>query len=180
MNVSSQTPNALWLTTRHLTLFHQDTLYHHDIEAREDAGTPPILGKIRCALTFWVKEFVGIDTIQQIESFYICNAMRQLSNHPNIKILGKETTPSMHSRASILSFYVAPHNSEPLHGRFVVRLLNDLFGIQSRGGCACAGPYGHYLLGIDKETSLIIRDGIKKVCELLDIMCSRLIWRLDY
>ena len=106
--------------------------------------------------------------------------MRQLSNHPNIKILGKETTPSMHSRASILSFYVAPHNSEPLHGRFVVRLLNDLFGIQSRGGCACAGPYGHYLLGIHKETSLIIRDGIKKVCVHLGILCSKLIWGLTY
>ena len=161
-------------------MFHQDTLYHHDIEAREDAGTPPILGKIRCALTFWVKEFVGIDTIQQIESFYISKAMQHLSNHPNIKILGEAPTPSMHRRASILSFYVVPHNSEALHGRFVVRLLNDLFGIQSRGGCACAGPYGLYLLGIDKETSLIIRDGIKKVCALLDILCFGLIWGLTY
>ena len=149
-----------------LTYFDQDTLYHDDIEVREDAGTPPILGKIRCALTFWVKEFVGIDTIQQIESFYINKATHQLSSHPNIKILGKSTLPRMHHRASILSFNVVDPNSKPLHGRFVVRLLNDLFGIQSRGGCACAGPYGHYLLGIDKDTSLIIRDGIKKVCAL--------------
>ena len=136
--------------------FGHDTLYHNDIEAREDAGTPAILGKIRCALTFWIKEFVGIETIRQIESFYIDKATQQLSNHPNIKILGKSMTPGMHHEPSILSIYIVCHNSKFVHGGFVVRLLNDLFGIQARGGCACAEPFGHYLLGIDKETSLTI------------------------
>lgn len=53
---------------------------------------------------------------------------------------------------------------KPVHGRFVAKLLNDLFGIQARGGCACAGPYGHYLLGVDEPLSLAFRSAILKVC----------------
>ncbi|XP_007048350.2 PREDICTED: probable cysteine desulfurase [Theobroma cacao] len=51
---------------------------------------------------------------------------------------------------------------KPLHGPFVVTLLNDLFGIQARGGCACAGPYGHSLLHIDEPRSLAFREAIEK------------------
>ena len=138
-------------------------MYHDDIETREDAGTPPILGKIRCALTFWVKDFIGTKVIQGIESFYLSKAILQLSNHPNIEILGQIRPPNVQNRASIMSFIILHPESMPLHAGFVVRLLNDLFGIQSRGECTCAGPYGHFLLGVDKGASLDIRDQMKKV-----------------
>ena len=142
------------------------------METREDAGTPQILGKIRCALTLYVKQFIGVQVIQRLESMYFSKAIMKLSNHPNIEILGHQITSNT-TYTSILSFVINPKHStstntmedvdKPLHGRFVVKLLNDLFGIQARGGCACAGPYGHLLLGVDRETSLVIRDHIMQV-----------------
>nr|ACM17550.1 NifS-like protein [Oryza brachyantha] len=149
-----------------------DTVYHGDVEEREDAGTPPIVGKVRAALAFWVKERVGRGgAVALRERVYADAAMRWLLGNPNVKVLGNVTA----RRLPIFSFLVFPGGGGgggdgttpprirrrlPLHGRFVAKLLNDLFGIQARGGCACAGPYGHALLGVDDELSLRIRAAI--------------------
>ncbi|VAH33847.1 unnamed protein product [Triticum turgidum subsp. durum] len=126
----------------------EDTLYYDDIEEREDAGTPPILQKIRASLAFWVKEYVGYDTMDLRERVFSEVAMKRLAHNPNVRVLGNTTLETMRRKQL------------PLHGRFVTRLLNDLFGIQARGGCACAGPYGHILLDVDDELSLRIRSAV--------------------
>jgi selenocysteine lyase/cysteine desulfurase len=126
-----------------------------DIEAREDAGTPAILQKMRAALAFWVKAQFGTENIARLERHYIRTALERLSAHPNLEILGNTDAP----RLAVLSFLIRC-GDDHLHPRFVVKLLNDLFGIQSRGGCACAGPYGHRLLSIDDATSSAYRDSV--------------------
>ncbi|CAL5097983.1 unnamed protein product [Urochloa decumbens] len=144
-----------------------DTLYYDDIEEREDAGTPPIIQKIRASLAFWVKEYIGYGMMSIRERVYSEMAMKRLVNNPNVMVLGNTKV----ERLPIFSFLIYPpvsnsgdarHKRLPLHGRFVTRLLNDLFGIQARGGCACAGPYGHTLLNIENELSLRIRTMILK------------------
>ncbi|KAF6155562.1 hypothetical protein GIB67_004556 [Kingdonia uniflora] len=157
-----------------------DTLYTEDIEEREDAGTPAIVQKIRAALAFWVKEYMGYQLIHTQENLWTEKALKRLLPNPNINILGN----TLVKRQPILSFLIdttsldtgsdsgdrvscmwrerATKKDKPLHGRFVTKLLNDLFGIQARGGCACAGPYGHILLNIDKEQSLAFRSAIQK------------------
>lgn len=127
-----------------------------DIEAREDAGTPAILQKMRAALAFWVKEQVGTQVIQEREERFIRRAIARLRQNPRIEILGNLEAP----RLAVLSFMVKP-GERYLHPRFVVRLLSDLFGIQARGGCACAGPYGHRLLDIDDERSQRYLQGVQ-------------------
>ncbi|KAF7014414.1 unnamed protein product [Triticum aestivum] len=159
----------------------EDTLYYDDIEEREDAGTPPILQKIRASLAFWVKEYVGYDTMDLRERVFSEMAMKRLVHNPNVMVLGNTSA----HRIPIFSFLIFPsvtmkekpfddfgepscdkqletmkHKQLPLHGRFVTRLLNDIFGIQARGGCACAGPYGHTLLNVDNELSLRIRSAV--------------------
>ncbi|XP_047318351.1 probable cysteine desulfurase [Impatiens glandulifera] len=153
----------------------KDTLYAENIEEREDAGTPPIIQKVRAALAFWVKEYIGYSTIEQKEHHYIQRAFERLLPNQNISVLGNTTA----KRQAIFSFlvYTTSHSDgnglnmwsetgnikdKPLHGPFVAKLLNDLFGIQSRGGCACAGPYGHSLLGVDEPKSLAFRAVIQK------------------
>ncbi|MFC4640104.1 aminotransferase class V-fold PLP-dependent enzyme [Deinococcus hohokamensis] len=123
--------------------------YIDDIEAREDAGTPAILGKIRTALAFRVKEALGVDTLTAREHKLLARALSELGRHERIQVLGNPESP----RLAFLSFLVKTSQGTYLHPRLVVRLLNDLFGIQARGGCACAGPYGHALLGISDEHS---------------------------
>ncbi|PHT65509.1 hypothetical protein T459_29934 [Capsicum annuum] len=145
----------------------KDTLYMENIEEREDAGTPPIIQKVRTALAFWVKEFIGHKVIERMEHTYIELALQSLLPNPNIWILGNV----MAKRQAVLSFliYTTTHSmsktgnkrDKPLHGPFVAKLLNDLFGIQARGGCACAGPYGHSLLKVDEPHSLAFRDAIQ-------------------
>ncbi|KAG9137580.1 hypothetical protein Leryth_019768 [Lithospermum erythrorhizon] len=167
----------------------KDTVYADNIEEREDAGTPAITQKIRAALAFWVKEYIGYKIIQNKEQSHIKQALNKLLQNPNINVLGNTTS----KREAILSFLVYPSspnsplsplanvasmnrgdlmgkleaftyiNRKPLHGPFVAKILNDLFGIQARGGCACAGPYGHSLLNVDESQSLAIRSTIKKV-----------------
>ncbi|XP_020111476.1 uncharacterized protein LOC109726351 [Ananas comosus] len=145
----------------------KDTLYYESIEEREDGGTPPIIQKIRVALAFWVKSYVGCHVIGCRERLHAESALRFLLANPNIIILGNTQV----MRLPIFSFLVFPRDEntdenenkkKPLHGRFVAKLLNDLFGIQARGGCACAGPYGHHLLGVDRELSLRIRSAIQQ------------------
>ncbi|CAM6091979.1 unnamed protein product [Calypogeia fissa] len=241
----------------------EKTIYHDEIEHREDAGTPPIVQKIRTALVFCVKEFLTAELIASRESFFIEKAMARLGANPCIDIYGPTTV----KRIAVLSFGIRPfldvpgqiesrsdsenfpanwpdNNSEitpsldqpqlqwkpkihkdststplpsnPIHkkkgtnvfamhplkktilgvarsplrlqlyresksvteeppapiveqtqdkylsGRFIVKLLNDLFGIQARGGCSCAATYGHSLLAVDTQQSLAFREEIRK------------------
>jgi selenocysteine lyase/cysteine desulfurase len=135
------------------------------IEQREEGGTPAIVESIRAGLVFALKEAVGTDAIRVRESSFIRRAIERWSRHPNIEILGN---PDL-DRLSIVSFvvrYVEPDGTRRyLHHNYVVALLNDLFGIQSRGGCSCAGPYGHRLLGIDLERSHEFEREIGRGCE---------------
>ncbi|GGK40183.1 aminotransferase [Deinococcus malanensis] len=123
--------------------------YIDDIEAREDAGTPAILGKIRTALAFRIREELGVEQLTRREHELFGRALAQLGTNPRIQVLGNPDS----ARLAFLSFLLRTEQGTYLHPRLVVRLLNDLFGIQARGGCACAGPYGHALLNIDEEHS---------------------------
>jgi selenocysteine lyase/cysteine desulfurase len=134
--------------------------YLDDVEHREEGGTPAIIGAIRAGLAFALKEAVGTETIREREESFIRRAIESWSANPNIEILGNPDA----DRLSIVSFVIR-HGDRRLHHNFVVALLNDLFGIQSRGGCSCAGPYGHRLLGIDIETSREYEREIARGCE---------------
>ena len=134
--------------------------YLDEPEHREEAGTPAIIESIRAGLVFQLKEAVGPDAIRGREESFIERAIERWKAHPNIEVLGNLTA----ERLSIVSF-VVQHESRYLHHNFIVALLNDLFGIQSRGGCSCAGPYGHRLLGIDIERSHEFEREIAKGCE---------------
>jgi len=135
-------------------------VYLADIEHREEGGTPAIVESIRAGLVFGLKRAVGEAAIREREGSFIRRAIERWSRHPGIEILGNRDA----ERLSIVSFVVR-HDGRYLHHNFVVALLNDLFGIQSRGGCSCAGPYGHRLLGIDVETSHEFEREIGRGCE---------------
>jgi selenocysteine lyase/cysteine desulfurase len=134
--------------------------YLEDPEHREEGGTPDIVGAIRAGLVFRLKEAVGTESIREREESFIRRAITSWSANPNIEILGNPDA----DRLSIVSFVVR-FEDRYLHHNFVVALLNDLFGIQSRGGCSCAGPYGHRLLGIDIERSHHFEREIARGCE---------------
>jgi selenocysteine lyase/cysteine desulfurase len=134
--------------------------YVTDPVLREEGGTPAIIESIRAGLVFQLKEAVGAEAIREREVDFINRAIASWSGNPNIAILGNKAA----WRLSIVSFIVR-HRSAYLHHNFVVALLNDLFGIQSRGGCGCAGPYGHRLLGIDLDTSKEFEREIVRGCE---------------
>jgi len=124
----------------------EDSLYSDSLTHREEAGTPAILESIRCGLVFQLKDRVGADAIAQREQQLVHNAIAAWSRNPAIEILG----PLDAERLSIVSFLIR-HGRGYLHYNFVVALLDDLFGIQARGGCSCAGPYGASLLGLDAD-----------------------------
>ncbi|MEQ5834924.1 aminotransferase class V-fold PLP-dependent enzyme [Marinobacter sp. NFXS9] len=124
-------------------------------ERREEGGTPAIIESIRAGLVFRLQQAVGADTIESREQAFVKRALAEWQSNPNLDILGPTDAP----RLSIVSFRVR-HGAQHLHYGFVVALLNDLFGIQARGGCACAGPYGHELLGIDEATSQAIESQV--------------------
>ncbi len=135
--------------------------YLDDPVHREEGGTPAIIGSIRAGLAFQLKQAVGIDVIRAHEDAYLRRAVEAWKQEPNIQILGNLDS----ERLSIVSFVVKAPSGRYLHHNFVVALLNDLFGIQSRGGCSCAGPYGHTLLGIDLERSHEFAEEILHGCE---------------
>jgi selenocysteine lyase/cysteine desulfurase len=134
--------------------------YIDEIEHREEGGTPEIIGSIRAGLVFQLKAAVGTETIAAREEAFIGAAIDRWSANPNVEVLGNHDA----DRLSIVSFVIR-HRDRYLHHNFVVALLNDLFGIQARGGCSCAGPYGHRLLGIDIERSHEFEREIAKGCE---------------
>ncbi len=134
--------------------------YLDDIEVREEGGTPAIIESIRAGLVFQLKQAVGTDAIRSREESFIRRAIESWCSNPNIDVLGNHDA----ERLSIVSF-VVKFGERHLHHNYVVALLNDLFGVQSRGGCSCAGPYGHRLLGIDLDTSHEFAREVARGCE---------------
>jgi selenocysteine lyase/cysteine desulfurase len=135
--------------------------YLDDPVHREEGGTPAIIESIRAGLVFQLKQAVGVDTIKAHEASYWQRAIDTWSANPALQVLGNTRS----ERLSIVSFVVRRPGGRYLHHNYVVALLNDLFGIQSRGGCSCAGPYGHRLLGIDLERSHEFESEIAHGCE---------------
>jgi len=138
----------------------QEHRYWDAPELREEGGTPAILGSIRAGLVFQLKEAVGHETIRSREMAYVDRAISSWENSESIEILGNRDA----WRLSIVSFVVR-HRDRYLHHAYVATLLNDLFGIQARSGCSCAGPYGHSLLGIDLDRSREFQREVVRGCE---------------
>ena len=138
----------------------QDHTFIEDPQRREEGGTPAIVEAIRAGLVFKLQQDVGVDLIEQKEAQFRKRALAKWNANPNIEILGNQDKDSL----SIFSLRIKCPTADAqrdLHYGFVVALLNDLFGIQARGGCSCAGPYGHELLGMSMERSRAIEREIR-------------------
>ncbi len=123
--------------------------YVDDIEAREDGGTPPFLQTIKAALAMKLKADMGVPNMLAREHELVKLALGEMRKIPSVRILAN----NVDDRLGVISFY-----HEKIHFNLLVRLLNDRFGIQVRGGCACAGTYGHFLLEVSYEQSKVITD----------------------
>ena len=123
----------------------------NNIEAREDGGTPAFLQTIKAALCVKLKEEMGVDKIRAREEELVKIAFAGLKKIPTLHILAG----NIEHRLGAISFYI-----ENIHYNLIVKILNDRFGVQVRGGCSCAGTYGHYLLHVDPNRSKIITDKI--------------------
>jgi len=123
--------------------------YVEDIEVREDGGTPPFLQTIKAALCIELKNKMGVHNIELREKELVKIAFDELPKIPGIRILADNVT----ERLGVFSFYF-----DDIHFNLAVKLLNDKFGIQVRGGCACAGTYGHFLLDVSYDKSRQITD----------------------
>ncbi|MBD3863763.1 aminotransferase class V-fold PLP-dependent enzyme [Olleya marilimosa] len=171
--------------------------YIDNIEDREDGGTPGFLQTIKTALAIKLKEQMGVKNMLEREHELLHQVFANLEHVDNIKILAGDQK----KRLGVVSFYI-----ENLHFNLGVKLLNDKFGIQTRGGCSCAGTYGHYLLHVDQEQShslvneISLGDLIRKpgwirmsihpttTCNEIDYVCESLIalaenheeWAKDY
>lgn len=130
--------------------------YSRNVEAREEAGTPNVIGDIRAALCFLVKAEIGQDYITRRNHENCQKAMQAWGMHPNIELLGNLTC----DRLPIFSFRLRDGKGGYVHQQLVTRLLSDCYGIQARGGCACAGPYVHRVLDIDHDGSEQMRAAI--------------------
>ncbi len=125
--------------------------FTNNIELREDGGTPAFLQTIRAALCIKLKEEMGIDNLEEREKELVDTAFRQLRKIPGLVILADNIT----ERLGAVSFYI-----QNIHYNLIVKILNDRFGVQVRGGCSCAGTYGHYLLHVSPGQSQAISDKI--------------------
>lgn len=125
--------------------------YVDDIELREDGGTPAFLQTIKVAMAFRLKEQMGVEKILKREEEILHRIWPELESIPNLHILA----PNIKNRLGVISFYI-----DGLHYNLAVKLLNDKYGIQTRGGCSCAGTYGHFLLHVDIDTSKVITEKI--------------------
>jgi selenocysteine lyase/cysteine desulfurase len=124
----------------------------HSVEAREDRGTPGFLQLIKAGLCIRLKEDMGVPQMLQREAQMLSVVLPGLRAIPTLHLLANQ----VNDRLGILSFYV-----EGVHYNLVTTLLNDCFGVQARGGCSCAGTYGHYLLHVDPTRS-------KRIADLID------------
>ncbi|MFB3079871.1 MAG: aminotransferase class V-fold PLP-dependent enzyme, partial [Lysobacterales bacterium] len=140
----------------------EDHRYLDDHERREEGGTPAIIESIRAGLVFKLQQQVGTDEIVRREGDFVRRAIARFKQCPNLEIVGNPDAP----RLSIMSLRFK-YGSRDLHYGFVVSLLNDLFGLQVRGGCSCAGPYGHSLLGMDMDYSRAIEAEIEQGATIL-------------
>jgi selenocysteine lyase/cysteine desulfurase len=130
--------------------------YSKSIVAREEAGTPNVVGDIRAALCFIVKAAIGQDHLDRRLEQLRQRALAVWSNNPNLTLLGN---PNAHDRLPIFSFQIHDRGV-PIHQQLITRMLSDVYGIQARGGCACAGPYAHRLLDIDHASSDELKEAI--------------------
>ncbi len=124
-----------------------------NLEDREDGGTPAFLQTIRAALAIRLKEDMGVEQIMEREHELLQKAFPRMRAIPGMNILAD----NIEDRLGVISFYI-----DDVHYNLIVKLLNDRFGIQTRGGCSCAGTYGHYLLHVDREHSKRITDQINQ------------------
>lgn len=131
--------------------------YSSSLSAREEAGTPNVVGDIRAALVFLVKEALGQHVIDNRDRVMCEKARAVWSRNPHIALLGNENAP----RLPIFSFRIRRGDGSFLHHQLFTRMLSDIHGIQARGGCACAGPYAHQLLGIDAARSRVLLENIR-------------------
>jgi selenocysteine lyase/cysteine desulfurase len=138
-----------------------DHCYVSDPEHREEGGTPAIIESIRAGLVFHLKRALGTDVIRAHEADFVRRAVGAWADNPALEVLGNIDA----ERLSIVSFTVRAPSGRYLHHNAVVAMLNDLFGIQARGGCSCAGPYGHRLLGISLDRSHEYEAQITAGCE---------------
>lgn len=136
--------------------------YLDDIEAREEAGTPGIIGDIRAGLALQLKADIGMAAIEAAEAAAVARTLGHFASNPALHLLGSASA----ERLAIFSFNIAA-GDKMLHHGLVVAMLNDLFGIQARGGCSCAGPYGHDLLAIDQTVSARYRDLVSDGLEVM-------------
>ncbi|MFN3694092.1 MAG: aminotransferase class V-fold PLP-dependent enzyme, partial [Ignavibacterium sp.] len=125
--------------------------FSSNIEIREDGGTPAFLQTIKAALAIKLKEEMGVENIRAREDELVRIAFEGLRKIPNLHILAD----NIEHRLGAISFYV-----DNIHYNLIVKLLNDRFGVQVRGGCSCAGTYGHYLLHVDPNRSKRITEKI--------------------
>jgi len=144
--------------------------YSDALEAREEAGTPNVVGDIRAALAVLVKDAIGAMTMDQRNREFTARAMAAWQGHERLELLGSLTA----ERLPIFTFRVRDGKGGYVHQQLVTRMLSDVYGIQARGGCACAGPYVHRLLGIDATQSDAIRQAILNGDELLKPGFTRL------
>jgi selenocysteine lyase/cysteine desulfurase len=127
--------------------------YITDIEQREDGGTPPILQGIKAAMCIRLKEQMGTNNMLKREAEILKLAFARLAQMDNVQVLAADSQ----QRLGVIAFIVKGG-----HYNLVVKLLNDRFGIQARGGCSCAGTYGHHLLQVDKKNSCSILHAIRR------------------
>lgn len=132
--------------------------YLDDVCQREEAGTPNIIGDIRAALVFMVKAAIGQDYITSQNRKLVDLALKAWADNPHLNILAGDR----HNRLPIFSFIVNDADGKHYHHELATQILSDATGIQARGGCACAGPYGHRLLGVERLQSEQIRSDISK------------------
>ncbi|MDJ0830226.1 MAG: aminotransferase class V-fold PLP-dependent enzyme [Desulfobacterales bacterium] len=125
--------------------------YFDDIEIREDGGTPGFIQAIKTSLSIKLKEKMKVENIRKRESELNNIAFEQLKKIPRLNILAENMT----ERLGVFSFYITG-----IHHNLIVKLLNDRYGIQMRGGCSCAGTYGHFLFGVDRGKSREITEKI--------------------
>ena len=130
--------------------------YSSSLEAREEAGTPNVVGDIRAALTFLVKDAIGAETMQRRNRELTARAIAAWSGVERLELLGSLAA----LRLPIFAFRMRDGSGNHIHQQLVTRMLSDRFGIQARGGCACAGPYVHRLLGIGPAESEAMRQAI--------------------
>ncbi len=143
-------------TVRFVSPWAQD--YSEDVVAREEAGTPDVIGDIRAALCFLVKDAIGQAFLDDRHERLRRRALRVWSRNPNIEVLGN---PDASRKLPIFSLRVKDARSGKwIHQQLFTRMLSDCHGVQARGGCACAGPYAHRLLGIDRQQSDALRGAI--------------------